>query len=69
LIKRRADNGEEERTERNNNQDLHINPENHNEGSSTTQVMETMRNLIVELHVFKVDNEKNKELSVTSTQN
>ena len=31
------------------------------DGSSPTEVMETMRNLIVELQVFKADNEKLKK--------
>jgi hypothetical protein len=32
-----------------------------NDGSSPTEVLETMRNLIVELHIFKADNEKLKK--------
>ena len=31
------------------------------EGSSATQVLETMRNLIVEMQAFKADNEKLKK--------
>ena len=46
------------RPERNHNQELPRDPKHHNEGSSTTQVLETMRNIIVELQVFKDDNEK-----------
>jgi hypothetical protein len=36
-------------------------PRWNNDGSSPTKVLETMRNLIVELQVFKVDNEKLKK--------
>jgi hypothetical protein len=36
-------------------------PGQNNEGSFSTQVLETMRNLIVELQVFKEDNEKLKK--------
>jgi hypothetical protein len=42
-------NGEGDRPERNHNQELPRDPEHHSEGSSTTQVLEMMRNLIVEL--------------------
>jgi hypothetical protein len=31
------------------------------DGSSPTKVLETMRNLIVELKIFKADNEKSKK--------
>jgi hypothetical protein len=50
-------NGEENNHEGNVNQQ---NPEQKSESSSTTQVLETMRSLIVELHTFKDDNEKIK---------
>jgi hypothetical protein len=33
-------------------------PRQNSDGSSPTEVLETMRNLIVELQVFKADNEK-----------
>jgi hypothetical protein len=56
-----AQNGEGDRPDRNHNQELPRDPEHHSEGSSTTQVLETMRNLIVELQVFKDDNEKLKK--------
>jgi hypothetical protein len=36
-------------------------PRQNNDGSSPREVLETMRNLIVELHVFKADNEKLKK--------
>jgi hypothetical protein len=36
-------------------------PRNNIEGSSPTEVLETMRNLIVELQVFKEDNHKLKK--------
>ena len=36
-------------------------PRHNSDGSSPTEVLETMRNLIVELQVFKVDNEKLKK--------
>jgi hypothetical protein len=54
-------NGEEEDLKELIIKNLPRNPEHHSEGSSTTQVLETMRNLIVELQVFKVDNEKLKK--------
>ena len=54
-------NGEEGRPGRNNNQEHPRNWKHHDEGSSTTQVLETMRNLIVELQTFKVDIEKLKK--------
>jgi hypothetical protein len=36
-------------------------PGHNNEGRFSTQVLETMRNLIMELQVFKGDNEKLKK--------
>jgi hypothetical protein len=36
-------------------------PRQNNDGSSPTEVLETMRNLIIELQVFKADNEKLKK--------
>jgi hypothetical protein len=36
-------------------------PRQNSDGSSPTEVLETMRNLTVELQVFKVDNEKLKK--------
>ena len=36
-------------------------PRQNSDGISPTKVLETMRNLIVELQVFKVDNEKLKK--------
>jgi hypothetical protein len=36
-------------------------PRQNSDGSSPTEVLETMRNLIVELQVFKADNEKLKK--------
>jgi hypothetical protein len=36
-------------------------PRQNNDGSSPTKVLETMRNLIVELQIFKADNEKLKK--------
>jgi hypothetical protein len=36
-------------------------PRLNSDGSSPTKVLETMRNLIVELQVFKADNEKLKK--------
>jgi hypothetical protein len=56
-----AQNEEEIRPEENPNQGLPKEPGHNNEGSSTTQVLETMKNLIVELQVFKEDNEKMKK--------
>jgi hypothetical protein len=38
-------------------------PRQNSEGSSPTEVLETMRNLIVELQVFKEDNEKLKKVA------
>jgi hypothetical protein len=61
FVKMSVQNGEGDRPERNKNQELPRNPEHHSEGSSTTQVLEMMRNLIVELQVFKDDNEKLKK--------
>jgi hypothetical protein len=39
------------------------------DGSSPTEVLETMRNLIVELQVFKEDNEKLKKGTTRTTGN
>jgi hypothetical protein len=39
------------------------------DGSSPTEVLETMRNLIVELQVFKADNEKLKKSTTRTTGN
>jgi hypothetical protein len=36
-------------------------PRHNSDGSTPTEVLETMRNLIVELQVFKADNEKLKK--------
>ena len=36
-------------------------PRHNSDGSSPTEVLETMRNLIVELQIFKADNEKLKK--------
>jgi len=54
-------NGEEGRPEGINNQEPPRNIEHHSEGSYATQVLETTRNLIMELHIFKADNEKIKK--------
>jgi hypothetical protein len=54
-------NEEEIRPEENPNQGLPKEPEHNSEGISATQVLETMKNLIVELQVFKADNEKMKK--------
>jgi hypothetical protein len=54
-------NEEGDRPEGNQNQELPRDPEHNSEGSSTTQVLETMRNLIMELQVFKENNEKLKK--------
>jgi hypothetical protein len=56
-----AQNEEEIRLEENPEQGPPKEPRQNSEGSSTTQVLETMRNLIVELQVFKADNEKLKK--------
>jgi predicted ATP-dependent serine protease len=56
-----AQNEEEIRLEENPDQGLLKNLGRTSEGSSTTQVLETMRNLIVELQAFKADNEKLKK--------
>ena len=55
-----AHNEEEIRLEENHTQGITKEPRHNIEGSSTTQVLETMKNLIVELQVFKSDNEKMK---------
>ena len=54
-------NEDEIRPEENPNQGLPKELGNNNKGSSSTQVLETMKNLIVELQVFKEDNEKLKK--------
>jgi hypothetical protein len=54
-------NEEEIRLEENPNQGPLKELGHNNEGISTTQILETMRNLIVELQVFKADNEKLKK--------
>jgi hypothetical protein len=54
-------NEEEIRHEENANQELPEEPGHNNEGSSANQVFETMKNLIVELQVFKENNEKMKK--------
>jgi len=54
-------NEEEIRSEENPNQGHPKEPGHNNEGSSTTQVLETMKNFIMELQVFKEDNEKLKK--------
>jgi predicted ATP-dependent serine protease len=56
-----AQNEEEIRHEENPNQGPPKEPGQNSEGSSATQVLETMRNLIVELQAFKADNEKLKK--------
>jgi hypothetical protein len=56
-----AQNEEEIRLEENPDQGPPREPGKNSEGSSATQVLETMRNLIVELQVFKADNEKLKK--------
>jgi hypothetical protein len=53
--------GAEIRMEENLQQGPPGNPRQNNDGSSPREVLETMRNLIVELQVFKVDNEKMKK--------
>jgi hypothetical protein len=49
------------RMEGNPEQGPHGHPRHNSDGTSPTQVLQTMRNLIVELQVFKVDNEKLKK--------
>ena len=39
------------------------------DGSSPTEVLETIMNLVIELQVFKADNEKTKERSTGTTRN
>jgi hypothetical protein len=60
-VKISTQNEEGNRPKGNQNQELPRDPEHHSEGSSTTQVLEMMRNLIVELQVFKEDTEKLKK--------
>jgi hypothetical protein len=54
-------NEEKIRPEENPNQGLPKELEHNNEGSSTIQVLEIMKNLIVELQVFKAGNENLKK--------
>jgi hypothetical protein len=54
-------NEEEIRPEEKPNQGLHKEIGNNHKGNSTTQVLKTMKNLIMELQVFKVDNKKLKK--------
>jgi hypothetical protein len=56
-----AQNDAEIRMEGNPEQEPHGDPRKNSDGSSPTEVLETMRNLIVELQVFKADNEKLKK--------
>jgi hypothetical protein len=49
------------RIEGNPAQGPHGDPKQNSDRSSPTEVLETMRNLIVELQVFKADNEKLKK--------
>jgi hypothetical protein len=51
----------ETRMEGNPEQGPHGDPRQNNDGISPTKVLETMRNLIVELQVFKADNETLKK--------
>jgi hypothetical protein len=44
-------------------------PRQNSEGSSPTEVLETMRNLIVELQVFKEDNDKLKNAATRIVRN
>jgi hypothetical protein len=59
IVKMSAKN-EGDRPEGNQNQELPRDPEHNSEGISTT-LLETLRNLIVELQVFKENNEKLKK--------
>jgi hypothetical protein len=54
-------NREEGRLECINNQEPPRNRKHQSESNSTTQVLETMRNLIMELQIFKDDNENLKK--------
>jgi len=56
-----AHNEEEDRLEGNTNHELPRDLEHDNEGILATQVLEAMRNLIVELEAFKEDNKKLKK--------
>jgi hypothetical protein len=56
-----AHNEEEIIFEENHNQGLPKEPRHNSEGISATQVLETMNKHIVELQVFKADNEKLKK--------
>jgi len=56
-----AQEGLEIRMEGNLQQGLLGDPRQNNDGSSPMEVLETMRNLIVDLHIFKSDNEKLKK--------
>jgi hypothetical protein len=56
-----AQNEEEIRLQENRNQGPPKEPRQNSEGISSTQVLETIKNLIVELQVFKADHEKLKK--------
>jgi len=56
-----AQNEEGVRPEENKNQEIHRGLEHHSEGILSTHVLETMRNLIVELQLFKSYDEKLKK--------
>ena len=56
-----AQKGVEIRMEGNLQQRPPVDPRQNSDGSSPTEVLETMRNLIVELQIFKADNEKLKK--------
>jgi hypothetical protein len=53
--------GAEIKVEENSQQGPPGDPRQNSDGSSPTEVLETMRNLIFELQVFKADNEKLKK--------
>jgi hypothetical protein len=56
-----AQEGAEIKMEENSEQGPPRDPRQNSDGSSPTEVLETMRNLIVELQVFKAANEKLKK--------
>jgi hypothetical protein len=56
-----AQNEEGNKSEGSPNQELLRDPEHNSEGSSTTQFLETMKKIIVELQMFNADNEKLKK--------
>ena len=56
-----AQEGAEIKMEENPQQGAPRDPRQNSDGSSPTEVLETMRNLIVDLHIFKSDNEKLKK--------